>query len=148
MRTAANMQFRIVAGRADPFNAGALIGDVRVVGPDLAAESIGTTAFGQPHNQLQFNLDYTLPALPKLSLDMNLYHFGTVPASVSNAVYDSSVTILSLGDRYKFKMLGAPATLRLQVQNLTNSYIWNTGFSPGFLQLPPRAYVAYLTVDI
>ena len=47
-----------------------------------------------------------------------------------------------------FTLLGAQSTLRVQVQNLTNAYIWNIGLSPGFLQFPPRAVIAYITVDV
>jgi hypothetical protein len=53
-----------------------------------------------------------------------------------------------LGGRYRFELLGAAATLRLQVANLTNTYYWNLGFtSPEFSQYHPRAYFGYLTVD-
>jgi len=34
------------------------------------------------------------------------------------------------------------------VQNLTNFYLWNMGYSPGFSQFGPRAFFGYLTVDI
>jgi len=53
-----------------------------------------------------------------------------------------------VGGRYRFKLWGAPATLRVQVQNATNFYIWNYGYSPGFSQFPPRSYFGYLTADI
>ena len=29
---------------------GALLGEVKIIGSNLAAEGVGTTAFGQPHN--------------------------------------------------------------------------------------------------
>jgi len=129
-------------------NAGALLGEVLVKGPDLAAQGIGSTAVGQPHNQIQFNLDYDLPVLSALSVDVGMFHFGSVPAIVSNGVYVPAVTVVNIGDRYRFKLLGAPATLRLQLQNLTNAYIWNIGYSPGLFQFPPRTFLAYLTVDV
>jgi iron complex outermembrane receptor protein len=97
---------------------------------------------------MQFNLDYDLPALPALSVDLNVFHFGTVPATVSNGAYVPSVTVVNIGDRYKFKLLGAPATLRLQLQNLANAYIWNIAYSPGLFQFPPRTFLAYLTIDV
>ena len=58
------------------------------------------------------------------------------------------VFFISIGERYKFKMLGAPAMLRVQLQNVSNLYIWNVGNSPGFLQFGPRTVFAYLTIDV
>ena len=81
-------------------------------------------------------------------MDLSVYHFGTVPAAVNDAYYDSAVTVLNLGARYKFKLFGTPATLRVQGGNVANVYFWNITFSPGFLQFPPRAVLAYLTVDL
>jgi iron complex outermembrane recepter protein len=129
-------------------NGGALIGQVKVVGQGLAAEGVGNAALGQPHNQFQINLDYTLPWYSALSFDMTVYHFGTAPATVDDGVYAESVTLLNLGSRFRFKLWGASATLRAQVQNLTNSYIWNITNIPGFLQFAPRTGLAYLTIDI
>jgi iron complex outermembrane receptor protein len=130
-------------------NAGAVIGQVQVIGPDLAAQGVGSAAVGQPHNQFLVNLDYALtPWWPALSTDLGVYHFGTVPATVDDRLYDSSVTVLNVGGRIKFRMMGAPASLRMQVQNLANAYIWNIALSPGFFQFASRAFVAYLTVDL
>jgi hypothetical protein len=53
-----------------------------------------------------------------------------------------------VGGRYRFKLWGAPATLRVQVQNATNYYFWGMNYSPGFYQIQPRAYFAYLAADI
>jgi iron complex outermembrane receptor protein len=129
-------------------NAGAVIGQVRVTGPNLAAEGVGSAAIGQPHAQYLINLNYELPKWPAFSIDLGVYHFGAVPASVNDAFYVPAVTVLNIGDRYKFNIMGAPATLRMQIQNLTNSYIWNIGLSPGFFQFAPRSFVTYLTVDV
>ncbi|HEX4584048.1 MAG TPA: hypothetical protein VH183_04405 [Burkholderiaceae bacterium] len=129
-------------------NAGGVVGLVAVVGPNLAAEGIGKAAFGQPRNQFLVNFDYALPKLPALSFDVGVYHFGAAPASVNGAVDDPQVTQLNLGTRYKFGLFGAPSSVRLQVQNVTDAYLWNIGFNPGYVQFAPRTYVGYLTVDL
>jgi iron complex outermembrane receptor protein len=126
---------------------GALLGEVRIIGPNLAAEGVGTTAFGQPHNQGTINANYKFPWLPALSADITIQHFGTSPASVDDVTQNPAQTVFWVGGRYRFKLLGAPATLRVQVQNATNYYFWNMGYSPGFSQIQPRAYFAYLTAD-
>ena len=129
-------------------NAGVLAGKVSIVGPNLQAEGVGPVAFGQPRLNFVANADYRFPKLPALSADLTVYHFGAAPASVDNVVYDVPVTQYSLGARYRFTLFGKPATLRAQVQNLTNLYFWNIAYSPGFLQASPRSLFAYLTADL
>jgi iron complex outermembrane receptor protein len=129
-------------------NAGAVIGKVQVLGPKLAAEGVGKNAVGQPHSQFLINVDYGLPFWPAASMDLSVFHFGAVAESVDNSVYAEGVTMYNVGARYKFNVSSARASLRVQVQNITNVYIWNVGYSPGFFQFAPRTIVAYLTVDI
>ena len=126
---------------------GALLGEVKIIGSNLAAEGVGTTAFGQPHNQGSINANYKFPRLPALSADITFLEFGTAPASVDDVAQNYTETWLAVGGRYRFKLSGAPATLRVQVQNATNFHFWNYGYSPGFSQLQPRAYFGYLTAD-
>ncbi|HEV2700527.1 MAG TPA: hypothetical protein VGV09_02770 [Steroidobacteraceae bacterium] len=129
-------------------NVGALIGRVAITGSNLAAQGIGTDAVGQPRNMILANAVYTLPHLPAWSVDLNLMHFSSVPAAVDDVAYVPQVTVVNPGARYQFKIAGAPATLRAQLQNVFNVYIWNIGNSPGFLQFASRTYLLYLTVDI
>jgi hypothetical protein len=127
---------------------GALLGEVTIIGSNLAAAGVGTTAFGQPHNQGSINANYKCPLLPALSADITFLEFGSAPASVDDVLQSHTETWLSVGGRYRFKLWGASATLRVQVQNATNFYFWNMGYSPGFSQLQPRAYFAYLAADM
>jgi iron complex outermembrane receptor protein len=126
----------------------ALLGEVTITGANLAAAGVGTTAFGQPHNQGTINANYKFPWLPALSADITVLHFGTSPASVDDVAQLPAQTVLLVGGRYRFNLWGAPATLRVQVRNATNFYFWDMGYSPGFYQSPPRSYFAYLTADI
>jgi iron complex outermembrane recepter protein len=127
--------------------AGVLLGEVEIVGPDLSAEGVGHIAFGQPHWQSTINADYVFPRWPSLSVDLSVFYFGDSPASISNSFENPAQTILGLGGRYKFKILDSPATLRVQIQNLTNFYFWNMTVTPGFSQWPTRSLTAYLTAD-
>jgi iron complex outermembrane receptor protein len=127
---------------------GALLGEVKIIGSNLTAEGVGTTAFGQPHTQGTINANYKFPWLPALSADITFQEFGAAPASVDDVEQNHTATVLAVGGRYRFKLWGAPTTLRVQVQNATDFYIWNYGYSPGFSQWPPRSYFAYLTADI
>jgi iron complex outermembrane receptor protein len=124
-----------------------LLGEVRIIGPNLSAEGVGPIAFGQPRIYTVINADYKFPKWPALSADIALFHFGMAPASVDNLTQNPAQTVLLVGGRYRFTILGAPATLRVQVQNLSTPYFWNLGYSPGFSQFPPPAFFAYLTAD-
>jgi len=127
---------------------GALLGEVKIIGSNLAVNGVGTTAFGQPRVQGTINADYKFPLWPALSADITVVHFGKSPASVDDVTQNPAQTLLLAGGRYRFKLWGAPATLRVQVQNVTNFYFWNMGYSPGFSEFQPRSYFAYLTVDV
>jgi iron complex outermembrane receptor protein len=125
-----------------------LWGEVKVVGPNLKADGVGPIALNQARINATLNANYVLPGHPSLSADIALLHFGSYPASVDNASQAPGKTLVALGGRYKFKVLGAPATLRVEIQNLTNAYFWNLSFSsPVFSQYQPRALFAYLTTD-
>jgi iron complex outermembrane recepter protein len=128
--------------------AAALLGEVRIIGPNLAAEGVGDIAFGQPRSQFAIYADYKLPKWPAFSTDIALVHDSSVPASVNDAVQVQAQTVLNVGARYRFKVLGAPATLRVQLQNATNYNFWFVASSPGFSQFSPRSLFGYLTVDI
>jgi iron complex outermembrane receptor protein len=125
-----------------------LYGDVKVEGSNLAAQGIGSMALNQARLTATINADYRFPRLPALSADINVLHFGSYPASLDDVAQAPPGTVIALGGRYRFTMLGAPTTLRVQVQNLTNVYFWNLSFnSPTFSQYQPRAFFAYLTAD-
>ena len=129
--------------------AAVLWGEVKVIGPNLKAEGVGSMALNQAKFTATVNANYTFPRLPALSVDTAILHFGPYPASVDDVAQAPEGTVVALGGRYRFKILGAPATLRVQVQNLTNTYFWNLSFnSPTFTQYSPRAFFGYLTVDL
>jgi iron complex outermembrane receptor protein len=128
-------------------SAGMLLGEVSIIGPNLRAAGVGSIAFGQPRIQSAINAEYKFAKWAALSADMTIAHFGAAPASVDDVTQNPALTVLFLGARYRFAILGAPATLRVQVQNLTNSYYWNMGLSPGFSQFQPRSFFGYLTAD-
>jgi len=127
--------------------AATLIGEVKVIGPNLRAENVGSVAFGQPRVQATLNASYKFQTLPALSADIAVFHFGAAPASIDDVTQNRALTALSLGGRYRFTMLGAQATFRAQLQNLTNIYYWNMVYSPGFSQFQPRGLFAYLAAD-
>jgi len=141
-----------IAGRVLPYldlNAGVLSGKVGIHGANLASEGVGPIAVGQPRLQYVANANYTLPFWPALSFDLSATHFGSVPESVRNDISTPAVTELNLGGRLKFSLFGRPSSLRLQIQNLPNSYRWTNVYTPGFFEWAgPRTVFGYLTTDL
>jgi iron complex outermembrane recepter protein len=130
-------------------NAGILADKVGIIGADLAAEGVGPIAIGQPRVSYTVNLNYTIPWWPVASLDLAAVHFGHAPATVDNRVYVPAATELSFGGRYEFTVLGKHSTLRVQVQNVSNSIWWTTALTPGDFLFPgPRTVFAYVTTDL
>ncbi len=128
---------------------GILYDKVSVVGPDLAAEGVGSIALGQPRLTYSANVNYTIPWWSAASLDLSAVHFGVAPATVDNRVYVPAVTILNLGGRYEFKFFGRNSSLRVQIQNAPDSSWWTVANTPGYFLTPgPRTVFAYLTTDI
>jgi iron complex outermembrane recepter protein len=128
--------------------AAVLWGEVKSIGPNLKAEGVGPIPLNQARFTGTINASYKLPWRPALSADVAVFRFGPYPASIDDAAQAPGGTLIALGGRYRFKILGAPATLRVQAQNLTNTYFWNLAYSsPIFSQYQPRAFFGYLTAD-
>jgi iron complex outermembrane receptor protein len=127
--------------------AGMLAGTVRVIGPDLAVDCAGPIAFGQPRLTYVLNAEYSVPKWPAMSVDVNVSHIGTAPASLDNALYIRTLNELDLGGRYRFTLLGKAATVRMQILNVTNANVWLSAYTPGFFQQAPRRLLAYVTAD-
>ncbi len=127
--------------------AGVLLGEVRILGPNLSAAGVGSFAFGQARVQSVTDANYKFSRCPALSTDIQVRTYGAAPASLNGVARNHAQALVHIGARYHFTMLGAPSTLRLQVRNLMNYYFWNLDVSPGFSQYSPRSFVAYVTTD-
>lgn len=140
-----------VAGQVCPglsVVAGGFVTQVKVIGSDLGAAGISSVAFGQSHNQFVLNADYSPGIWPSLSLDASINRTGVTPASEDGSVDIPPFNIINVGGRYRFSAFDHPISLRVQVTNLTNVYVWNVGNNPGFYRLPPRGFLAYLTANL
>ena len=130
-------------------NIGILVNKISIIGPDLAAEGVGPVAVGQPRLWYNANIDYVIPWWPAVTLDFTANHFGRAPATVDNGLYAPAATQLSLGGRYAFTVLGRSSSLRVQIQNVSNSEWWTTANTPGDFLFPgKRTIFAYITTDL
>lgn len=129
-------------------NIGALAGKVGITGPNLAADGVGSIAVGQPHLMFVAAANYSLPRWPAASIDVRFLYIGAAPESLDNRVSTQPATLLNIGGRYKFTVLGRKSTLRVQLQNVLNNNLWQQLSTPGVFQWPgPRRIFAYLTTD-
>jgi iron complex outermembrane recepter protein len=130
-------------------NVGVLDGRVGITGPDLAAEGVGSVAIGQPRLMYVATANYSFPRWEAASLDVSAAHVGTAPESLDNGVYTRPANLLNIGGRYKFTAFGENSTLRLQVQNVLATNLWQQLNTPGVFQWPgPRRVFVYLTTDL
>jgi iron complex outermembrane receptor protein len=133
--------------------AGAVWMDPQVTGPDVALGRVGERAVAQTRQLVRANFNYRLPFLAGVSLDAGIDHSGAITASVrpdpatGRQLEVPSRTEIDLGARYRFELRGAPAVLRLQVENVFNTKGWNPTSSGGFEREGPRTASLELAAD-
>ena len=128
--------------------AGIMLLQARVSGSTVDRKLIGPIPPGRPPELVRFNLNYAPPAWGGLSLETQVDYKGAHFANRLNTFKVPGVTLIDVGGRYKFDAFGSSASLRLQVQNLTDAYGWSvSGSSGSFSYEGPRRYLARLAVD-
>lgn len=128
--------------------AGGVLLDARLSGEEVDAGMIGRRPIGTPSRTLIANLDYRLPAFPKLSFDLAVEHAGRRYGDVANDVRVPARSIVDLGARYRFQLGRVPAVLRVQATNLFNSYGWDVEGNNAFAYIQSRQVTARLALDI
>ena len=91
-------------------------------------------------------VEYAMPWVDGLSLDLRYENYGKRPADRLNTYYIPARHVVSVGSRYRFKIDGRPATLRAQIASLTNHYS-PALFGEGFFFNVPRRLIVSLTTD-
>jgi iron complex outermembrane receptor protein len=122
----------------------------RVSGPLVDLGLIGSVPVGRDSRAMRFDLQYGPASWNGLSVDGQLEHIIKGYAGQLNTANIPPRTVLNLGARYRFKIGEAPSTLRVRVQNVTNTFAWeNGGGANAFLQyLGPRRVTVSLATDL
>jgi len=81
-------------------------------------------------------------------LDLALSWYGKRPASRDNLVSVDPYALIDIGARYRFKLGRSPATFRIQMQNVTNTFAWNIVGSNSYGLMDKRRFTAFLAVDL
>lgn len=127
--------------------AGAVLMRPRVSGEAVEQGRVGKRPLNQPQRILRANLEYRPPDWPSLSFDLALSNFSARAASRDNSVFVEGYSVIDLGGRYRFKANGNPALLRVQLANLTDTYVWNVVGSNSYGLGDRRRLVATVAVD-
>jgi iron complex outermembrane receptor protein len=117
-----------------------------VSGDQVDLGLIGRRPVGSIGRTLTGALNWNLPWVEGLSLDLVYESTAERVANAANTFVIPERYIASLGARYRFDLFGKPATFRAQVASVNNPY----GFSnigEGFYYNPPRRFQMSLTVD-
>jgi iron complex outermembrane recepter protein len=135
--------------------AGAVFLDADVSGEAVDLGIIGPKPVGTAGRTIRANLDYRLPFLQPLSVDLAFNHqAGKVASALEFAelgdrqLMTEPLTTVDLGARYRFKAGAAPATLRAQVTNLFDVYGWNVGGNSSFRFTDTRRFLLSLATDL
>lgn len=127
--------------------AGAVLLDPRVTGEAVTQGRTGDRPIDIPRIQADLNLDWRLPFAPGLSLDMSANYVARRPATTLNTVYLKARELLNLGARYRFRLSGNTAILRLSLSNVFNVYGFDLRGAGAYDMIPGRRLQAYLSVD-
>lgn len=127
--------------------AGAVLMKPRVSGEAVDLGLIGEKPVGQAERSANFYVDYRLPWLQALSVNVGVNHLGKRAGSPDNELMVPGRTLVDLGGRYRFDVMKRSASLRIQVSNLFDDYAWNVTEGGGFRRVFPRRAEATLSVD-
>lgn len=127
--------------------AGAVLMQPRVTGEAVRLGRVGRKPLGQSATILRGNADYQLSFLPGISLDLAVSWYGERPASRDNLVTVDPYALIDIGARYRFKLGKSPATFRVQMQNVTNTFAWSIVGSNSYGLMDKRRFTAFLAVD-
>ena len=111
------------------------------------ALGLGRTRVGIIPRTTRLNLQYGPTAWQGFSVDGQVENRSSRVANRLNTLRIDGRTVVDLGARYHFKFWDAPATLRVQMQNVTNQFAWDVQAGNRWQMLEPRRISASVTAD-
>lgn len=140
-----------LAGRIAPglnLVAGNVIQDAEVSGEEVDLGLIGRRPVGAFTRHTIISMDYELPWHKPLSFSAYFEGTSKRTANAANTLFVPTRAIVSLGARYRTRLSGIPALLRLNVDNVTNTFGWGVGGSGFFVPNGQRRYTLTLAADL
>jgi iron complex outermembrane recepter protein len=121
--------------------------DARLSGTAVDQGLVGERPVGTFVRYTNAALDYRLPFLEGVSVDIAYESTSDRVADRLNTFVIPARFVLALGGRYRFQLAGRPATLRAQVTNIFGNYGWNN-VGEGFHYNVPRRLSLSLSTDV
>src|SRR5512141_3140779 len=105
----------------------------------------GKDVIGAPQTQANFNVEWDIPGLEKLTLDARAMYTSKQYADAANTLEVDSWVRFDIGARYATELGGRPFAVRARINNVSNENSWiSAGGYPGFgyyVLGDPRTYV-------
>ena len=127
--------------------AGASLLRPRVTGEAVERGLVGRLPVTAIAERFEMSADWRPGFAPGLSLDLRMSYRSPEIATVNNLVSVPTRTLIDLGGRYRFKLAGNDAVLRIQATNLFDQQGFELRGANAYTVLPGRVTQAYLTVD-
>jgi len=128
--------------------AGALLLQARVSGTTVDQGLIGEVPPGRVPALIRLNADYGPAAWRGFSVNAQLNFEDSHYANRINTFRAQSSTTLDMGVRYNFNAFGSSASIRVDVDNVTDEYIWTVnGASGQYEPLEPRKFTVRFAAD-
>ena len=99
--------------------------DATVSGPTVDAGLIGEKPVGTARQYSLATADYRFAWHPAYPIDATAEHITSQVANSANTIEVPARAVFHIGGRYRFKVFGKPATLRMQVNNVFDKYGWS-----------------------
>lgn len=125
---------------------GAVFLDATVSGDQVDQGLIGRRPIGSAGRTVSGALNWDVPWVDGLSLDIAYEGTSERVADRANSFIIPARYVASLGSRYRFDLFGSPATFRAQVASVNNVYGYGN-IGQGFYYNQPRRFQMSLTVD-
>ena len=129
--------------------AGAVVLQGRATGILVDQGFLGRVPGGRPPLIARLNAQYGLASWKGFSVDGQYEYTAQGYSNARDILKLSPYSQINLGARYRFTAFETPATVRLQVLNVSNTWGWSSGGnSLAFFQyLSPRRFIASVTAD-
>lgn len=122
--------------------------DATVSGEEVDRGLIGRRPIGTFRRHTIISMDYQVPGVPPLSLNAAFEGTSARTANALDTLRIPTRAVMHLGARYKFKIANKPLLLRVNVQNVTNTFGWSVGGSGFFVPNGSRRYALSLAADL
>ncbi len=127
--------------------AGTVLLQARVSGAAVTTGRTGRVPLGRYPHIVRLNLQYGPKAWRGLSIDGQVENGASRYGNLLNTVRVPATTTLNLGGRYSFKVSDISATLRAQVQNVTNAFGWDPSATGTYFPINQRRVTISLSAD-